>query len=756
MNNWVGKTLGNVRIDSLLARGGMGEVYLGMHTNLHRPVAVKILRNPNDENADTLERFQREARVVAKLRHPNIVQVFDFDSVDNDPYLVMEYIHGPSLSKYLHALHDLKKQRMGLEAVLRLITAVASALQYAHDSGVIHRDVKPGNILITSRTGQIILGEPLPEDFEPVLTDFGLVRFLDSNRQSSTSRGVFGTPAYMSPEQARGEPTDERTDVYSLGIVLYEILAGRLPFEGETTVSILLKHISEPPPPIPELSPSIQRVLDRALAKNQNERFRTPMEFANAFNGAMYANLADTTIELMEPLRTLPKSKPLQTKKRLSIFTAFAAIIAIAMGAVFMWNGYSPATKTATATPTNTNLPVTFTNTVINPVALPLGPTGILRFQDGSAIADQATLIAREMPAPPMGNQYEVWLIGVEGRLSLGILSLDSSGKGNLIYSEPQGLNLVALYDKVEVTLEPNSDSDPASSGQIAYSFAQPAEGYEHVRYLLSSFPDAPGKTGLIQGLNQDSKIINETALKMVASFESGDNTNVRRNAESIMNLLAGSQSQDHKDWNMDGFLTDVSDGYGLLLNGDNLGYIQAVYAEADYAASTPGATQKMIVHGEDVKICVQNLVQWIPQLQNQVLTILTSAPDADLEQPVRAVAALAEQISDGTDLDGNEKVDPLAGEGGIQTAYEYAYYMADMPILPVGVITPAANALGTMTTPTLSGSFPTPTKIPGSTQPSTISSPSSTQPPSQPTTSPPKPTNKPKPTDRPKPTKKP
>ena len=258
MSNWVGKTLGKVRIDALLARGGMAEVYLGMHTNLHREVAVKILRNQNEENPDTLERFQREARVVAKLRHPNIVQVFDFDTVDNDPYLVMEYIQGPSLSKYLNTLHEEKQQRMELPAILRLINAVASALQYAHESGVIHRDIKPGNILLTSRSSKIVLGEQLPEDFEAVLSDFGLVRFLDSRRQTSTSTGLIaGTPAYMSPEQARGDQTDERTDIYSLGIVLYEILAGRLPFDGETTMSILLKQISEPPPPIPGLSPSI-------------------------------------------------------------------------------------------------------------------------------------------------------------------------------------------------------------------------------------------------------------------------------------------------------------------------------------------------------------------------------------------------------------------------------------------------------------------------------------------------------------------
>lgn len=751
MSNWVGKTLGQVRVDSLLARGGMGEVYLGMHTNLHREVAVKILLNQNEENGITLERFQREARVVAKLRHPNIVQIFDFDAVDNDPYLVMEYIQGPSLSKHLNTLHE-KQQRMELPAILRLINAVASALQYAHESGVIHRDVKPGNILITSRTSQIVPGERLPDDFEPVLTDFGLVRFLDSVRQTSTTIGhIAGTPAYMSPEQARGEPLDERTDIYSLGIVLYEILAGHLPFDGETTMGVLLKQISEPPPPIPGLSPSIQRILFRALAKDRNERFRTPVDFANSFSAAVDADLARTTLEPIEPLPAFPSPKTSQTKKRLLIFTALATLMTITLGAVIVLNRFSPSTNES---PTNPP----FTDTAINLVTLPLGPTGILRFQDGAAIADQATLTAQAMPAPSKGNHYEVWLTGIEERLSLGILSLDSNGKGILVFSDPQGLNLIARYDNVEITLESNTDSNLDSSGQVAYSFTQPREGYVHVRYLLSSFPNAPEGTGLIQGLSRNSKIINETARKMLASFESGDNASVRKNAESIMNLLAGSQSQDHKDWNKDGTLTDASDGYGLLLNGDNLGYMQAVYAEADYAANTPGATQKMIVYGEDVKICVQNLAQWIPQLRAQVMTILNSAPGTDLEKPVRNAATLAEQIINGTDLNGNGKVDPLAGEGGAQTAYEYAYYMADMPILPVGVITPTANASGIITTPTATSTFSqffgTLTKTPGSVQQNT-SPPQPTSPPPQPT-SPPIPTNEPKPTKDPKESKTP
>jgi serine/threonine-protein kinase len=222
--SWVGKTLGKVKIETLLARGGMAEVYLGTHITLERKVAVKILRNPSEEHSDDLERFQREAKVIASLRHPNIVQVYDFDTLDNDPYLVMEYVDGPTLSAYLHYLHKNEK-KLPLPQVTRMVSGVASALQYAHNNKIIHRDIKPGNILLTSPSEKIEVNKPLPDDFESVLTDFGLIRFLDASRQTTTGITA-GTPAYMSPEQAQGETTDGQTDVYSLGIVLYEMLAG--------------------------------------------------------------------------------------------------------------------------------------------------------------------------------------------------------------------------------------------------------------------------------------------------------------------------------------------------------------------------------------------------------------------------------------------------------------------------------------------------------------------------------------------------
>src|SRR5215213_6716959 len=221
MANWAGKTLGKVHIEGLVARGGMAEVYTGMHESLGE-VAIKVMRGILDKDSEQLARFQREAEVIEELRHPNIVQMFAYDIADESPYLVMEYIPGPSLAAYLKALHE-QKQRMPIGMVAQVLKSIAGALDYAHAKGIVHRDIKPANVLLRSRAGTVELNKPLPQDVEPVLTDFGLVRLLDSTMHT-TAGSVSGTPTYMSPEQARGEKVDKRTDIYSLGIMLYEML----------------------------------------------------------------------------------------------------------------------------------------------------------------------------------------------------------------------------------------------------------------------------------------------------------------------------------------------------------------------------------------------------------------------------------------------------------------------------------------------------------------------------------------------------
>ena len=156
MPEWIGKTIGRVRIDKYLARGGMAEVYLGSHLSLDRQVAVKVLHSYIEEDPGLLARFQREAKVVAALRHPNIVQIFDFDATEGHPYIVMEYLKGPTLSTYLRGLHD-RGERIPTHQVARLLKALTAALDYAHEQGVIHRDIKPGNIMLHGKADEIAL-----------------------------------------------------------------------------------------------------------------------------------------------------------------------------------------------------------------------------------------------------------------------------------------------------------------------------------------------------------------------------------------------------------------------------------------------------------------------------------------------------------------------------------------------------------------------------------------------------------------------
>jgi serine/threonine-protein kinase len=346
MPEWIGKTVGKVRIEKLLARGGMAEVYLATHLNLERPVAVKLLHSHIEEEPALLERFHREAKVVAGLRHHNIVQIHDFDTSDGHPYIVMEYLKGPTLSSYLRGLHE-RNGRIPQHQVARLLKALTDALDYAHSQGVVHRDIKPGNILLHNRTDPIPLDQPLANGVEAIITDFGLVRIINATTQTASGL-VSGTPAYMSPEQARGDKTDHRTDIYSLGVVLYEMLAGRVPFEADSTMAVIYMHIHTPPPPISELPEEVQAVLDRALAKNPNDRYQTSRDMAVDFFRSIGMTAEARTIQEPFPAisRTVERTEPeppakpesviLPAQKRTWVMVgsfSFICLLALGLGA---------------------------------------------------------------------------------------------------------------------------------------------------------------------------------------------------------------------------------------------------------------------------------------------------------------------------------------------------------------------------------------------------------------------------------------
>ncbi len=281
MADWIGRVLSKVEIRQLLGHGGMAEVYLGQHLTLNRLVAVKILHGYLAEDEFSLNRFRVEAQAIAALRHPNIVQVFDFDVIDNRPYIVMELITGTSLADYLAARRETDRL-LPPETTARLLVALAAALDYAHGRGIIHRDIKPSNVMLRRDAGPIDPADALAFDVEPILTDFGVARIINAGLRTQ-SGAIFGTPAYMSPEQARGEAVDARSDVYSLGVMVYEMLAGRPLFDvadTEMPYALLLKHLTEAPPPLPGGNPALQAVLDRALAKKREARYQRAGDLA--------------------------------------------------------------------------------------------------------------------------------------------------------------------------------------------------------------------------------------------------------------------------------------------------------------------------------------------------------------------------------------------------------------------------------------------------------------------------------------------
>ena len=307
MTDWLGKTLSKVTIEKRVGTGGMAEVFLGQHTSLKRPVVVKILHSHLATHEILLSRFRAEAQASSHLRHPNIVQVYDFDVTDGYPYIVMELLTGMPLDEYLRALRT-SGQHLPPETTLRIIVSLAAALDYAHERGIVHRDVKPGNIILRRENGVIDPNISLPLDVEPVLVDFGLAHFAEQAAMSAPGE-LIGTPAYISPEQVRGDPVDGRSDIYSLGIMLYEMLAGKLPFDAptESPISIVVKHLTAQPPPIEGLHPAVQRVLDRALAKDRGERYARAGEFANELMLALFGNEASRISATIphEPLSSL-------------------------------------------------------------------------------------------------------------------------------------------------------------------------------------------------------------------------------------------------------------------------------------------------------------------------------------------------------------------------------------------------------------------------------------------------------------------
>ena len=389
----VGRTLGQYQIISILGTGGMAIVYKAYQPSLERYIALKVLF-PHFTGSEFVARFKREALAAARLSHPNIVHVYDAGEADGYYYIAMEYIEGGTLKD---RLDQRDHEPLDGITILQVVQGIGSALEYAHRQGIIHRDIKPANIMFTA-------------DNRVVLADLGLAKFFEATDLTQMT-ALIGTPYYMSPEQARSQSVDARSDIYSFGVVIYEMLTGRVPFTSETPWMAIHQHIYEAPPPVRQLNPvvteAVAQVVEKALEKDPNARYQHVSDLVHAFATAQRAGTVGT--------RSAPPPLPETPARRPSPLLIGLATILLAVVVVFVLMMSNPAlrfwqpqgalavtgrTATATATATLT-LPAPTATTTDTATSVPATATFTATATDTQLPTPVATATSLPAVIPP-------------------------------------------------------------------------------------------------------------------------------------------------------------------------------------------------------------------------------------------------------------------------------------------------------------------------------------------------------------------
>ncbi len=383
-----GQMLGAYRIIGQIGKGGMATVYKAYQASVDRYVAVKVLPSQLAESQEFATRFHQEARIIAKLEHPHILPVFDYGESDGVAYFVMRYLDAGTLKDRMEAGRPLP-----FDEIDHIFTQLTDALSYAHGHGIVHRDLKPANALIDSQ-GNVFL------------TDFGIAKLLESASPRLTQTdAIMGTPAYISPEQAQGKPVDQRSDIYSLGIILYEMVTGGVPYVADTPLAVLFKHISDPLPlpslVKPDIPAPIEQVILKALAKEPQDRFTTAAEFLAAWKRALeeketvHSTLETTSTSTSQAIppdqtqhRPVPAMRTVSKPQRptgLIVGCLAGACLLLSAAGVFLlvlnWRNLSP-TNQATDIPTQipTAIPLD------TPTAIPLPTETAISINVGSVL----------------------------------------------------------------------------------------------------------------------------------------------------------------------------------------------------------------------------------------------------------------------------------------------------------------------------------------------------------------------------------
>lgn len=436
--------IGRYEIRAELGRGGMATVYHGYDPRFEREVAVKVLPSELLHSDPQFKlRFEREAKIIAQLEHPSIVPVYDVGDEGGQPYFVMRYMNGGSLSERI------KARVMSIEEAARILGQIAPGLDEAHSKGIVHRDLKPSNILFDGKGF-------------PYISDFGIAKISRAQVSNVTGSGIIGTPAYMAPEQASGETVDGRTDIYALGIILFEMLTGRQPYEADTPMAVAIKHITDPVPHIleanPNLPPAVEEIIQTAMAKSKDDRFSTAVEMVDALRAVGSGGREQLRTRTMKaaPKTVLAAEKTPQAARRpFNIWTVIVPILLVGMlgGGYLIFNGINSPEETETpaptqtlARPTLTSEPVSTATQESSPVLLPTdAPTNLPSPTDTPA--PRTVVIGGADKIAFVANK-EIWLMNVDGS-DLERVTFDGAVKSDLQWIAPDYTNLLFISGKI-------------------------------------------------------------------------------------------------------------------------------------------------------------------------------------------------------------------------------------------------------------------------------------------------------------------
>lgn len=697
-----GQKLGKYELRRLLGKGGMAEVWEAFQPGVDRLVAIKLMHKHLAHDFDFVERFQREAKAVGRLQHHHIIRVFDFDIENDEYYMVMDYIQGGTLGQYF-------KQHGALPLIeaLRVAAQLADALAYAHQQGMIHRDIKPANVMLMDNSVGF-----------PVLTDFGLARLL--RRQPMTITGAMvGTPAYMSPEAISGQKVDQRADIYSLGVLLYEMVVGKTPYRADTPYGMILKQMNEPIPRPHDrgvtIPAEVEVLISTALQKEPNERYQN----ARAFRDAILATLEGltgkpnesliTSMSHIYPLRRaavttkLPALGSTQASSSLDqvaidstsphrlMASVIGGVLAIALlMTVMVWGlveeptqrvesqvaGTEPVLTMPTLPPVQSVLGLP---TMTNKSKVVLAPLGSLRFTDrlldeGILRAANCSLELDRVVLPPAETHYELWLANDEsGHLrSFGPLEVNH---GRVAFFAQTDENLLTSYDRVLISIEPNQDTDDTISEQIAFEAVLSNDHRAIVQQFLASSERVESK-GVLLGADEETRNALQHGALLQEALNSADLQLARHHAEHVVHILAGQNSRVFNDWDSDGLAQNPGNGVGVAT------YINQALELSQQALTLPELTDTTLVHAQQVLAYNQKSARRTRLALNMALKIFDTYSIEEAQFVSNGLNQTLDELLNGRDEDNNGLIDSTAAEGGILAAYNSGLLMAQLPIL--------------------------------------------------------------------------